>query len=95
VFLLAALVIAAADVTHVAIPRGAGLPEREPAAVGMSAERLGTIDRVVQRGVDAGGFPGAAPGYAYAGELAALLDARVRVAAAPYRRGGYAAMLAA
>ena len=42
-----------------------------------------------------GGFPGAAPGYAYAGELAALLDARVRAAAAPYRRGGYAAMLAA
>ncbi len=60
VFLLTALVIAAADVTHVAVPRGAGLPEREPAAVGMSAERLGTIDRVVQRGVDAGGFPGAA-----------------------------------
>lgn len=37
----------------------AGLPEREPAAVGMSAERLGTIDRVVQRGVEAGGYPGA------------------------------------
>jgi CubicO group peptidase (beta-lactamase class C family) len=59
VFLLAALAIAAADVTRVALPIGAGLPEREPAAVGMSAERLGTIDRVVQRGVDAGGFPGA------------------------------------
>ena len=36
-----------------------GLPEREPAAVGMSAERLGTIDRVVQRGIEAGGYPGA------------------------------------
>lgn len=36
-----------------------GLPEREPAAVGMSAERLATIDRVVQRGIDAGGYPGA------------------------------------
>ena len=37
-----------------------GLPEREPAAVGMSSARLSTIDRVVQRGVDAGGYPGAA-----------------------------------
>ncbi len=36
-----------------------GLPEREPAAVGMSSTRLSTIDRVVQRGVDAGGYPGA------------------------------------
>ncbi|MBL0939432.1 MAG: serine hydrolase [Gemmatimonadaceae bacterium] len=58
------LTLAAADVTHVALPAGArmggGLPEREPAAVGMSAERLSTIDRVVQRGVDAGGYPGAA-----------------------------------
>ena len=60
VFLLAALVFAAADVTRVDTPFGAGLPERAPSAVGMSAERLGTIDRVVQRGVDAGGFPGAA-----------------------------------
>ncbi|HEY0931871.1 MAG TPA: serine hydrolase [Gemmatimonas sp.] len=58
-FLLTALVFAAADVTHVALP-GGGLPEREPAAVGMSAERLSTIDRVVRRGVDAGGYPGAA-----------------------------------
>lgn len=58
-FLLTALVIAAADVTRVAMPMSAGLPEREPAAVGMSAERLGTIDRVVQRGVEAGGYPGA------------------------------------
>lgn len=37
-----------------------GLPSREPAAVGMSAERLATIDRVVKRGVTAGGYPGAA-----------------------------------
>ena len=43
----------------------------------------------------AGGFPGAAPGYAYAAELAALLDPRARTAAAHYPRGGYAAMLAA
>ena len=54
-FLLAALVIAAADVTATG-----GLPEREPAAVGMSSSRLSTIDRVVRRGVDAGGYPGAA-----------------------------------
>lgn len=47
VFLLAALAIAAADVTAVARPLPGGLPEREPAAVGMSAERLATIDRVV------------------------------------------------
>jgi len=55
VLLLAALVIAAADMTATS-----GLPEREPAAVGMSSTRLSTIDRVVQRGVDAGGYPGAA-----------------------------------
>ncbi len=53
--LLAALVIAAADMTATN-----GLPAREPAAVGMSSTRLGTIDRVVQRGLDAGGYPGAA-----------------------------------
>lgn len=58
-FLLTALAIAAADVTAVAHPLLGGLPEREPAAVGMSAERLTTIDRVVQRGIDAGGYPGA------------------------------------
>jgi CubicO group peptidase (beta-lactamase class C family) len=39
---------------------GGGLPTAEPAAVGMSAARLGEIDRVVQRGLTAGGFPGAA-----------------------------------
>lgn len=37
-----------------------GLPIKAPIAVGMSEERLETIDRVVQRGIDAGGFPGAA-----------------------------------
>ena len=57
--LTAALAIAAADVTAVARPFAGGLPEREPAAVGMSAERLATIDRVVQRGIEAGGYPGA------------------------------------
>jgi chitin disaccharide deacetylase len=42
-----------------------------------------------------GGFPGAAPGYRYAEELAALLDPRVRAAAARYATGGYTAMLGA
>ena len=41
-----------------------------------------------------GGFPGAAPGYRYAEELAALLDPRVRAACAGLTTGGYAAMLA-
>jgi serine-type D-Ala-D-Ala carboxypeptidase len=59
VLLLTALALATADVTRVAIPAAGGLPEREPAAVGMSAERLATVDRVVRRGVDAGGYPGA------------------------------------
>ncbi len=38
---------------------GGGLPIKAPTAVGMSAERLETIDRLVQRGLDAGGYPGA------------------------------------
>jgi CubicO group peptidase (beta-lactamase class C family) len=37
-----------------------GLPVAAPATVGMSAKRLETIDRVVYRGIKAGGFPGAA-----------------------------------
>ncbi|WP_206664782.1 hopanoid biosynthesis-associated protein HpnK [Dankookia rubra] len=43
----------------------------------------------------AGGFPGAAPGYRYAEELAALLDPRVRAAAARHPSGGYTAMVGA
>ena len=39
---------------------GDGLPSRSPAEVRMSVERLRAIDRVVKRGLDAGGFPGAA-----------------------------------
>ncbi|HEX6629550.1 MAG TPA: serine hydrolase, partial [Gemmatimonadaceae bacterium] len=39
---------------------GDGLPHAAPASVGMSAERLEAIDRVVQRGVSEGGYPGAA-----------------------------------
>src|SRR5919202_1537317 len=38
---------------------GDGLPVRAPRAVGMSAGRLSAIDRVVSRGIKAGGYPGA------------------------------------
>lgn len=37
-----------------------GLPPRPAASVGMSAERLETIDRIVRRGITGGGYPGAA-----------------------------------
>ena len=37
-----------------------GLPSASPKAVGMSAQRLSAIDRVVKRGMKAGGYPGAA-----------------------------------
>jgi serine-type D-Ala-D-Ala carboxypeptidase len=39
---------------------GEGLPVKAPGEVGMSAARLSAIDRVVNRGIQAGGFPGAA-----------------------------------
>lgn len=39
---------------------GDGLPTTAPSTVGMSAARLATIDRVVRRGINAGGYPGAA-----------------------------------
>ena len=57
-FLLTALLIAVGHGPSGHAAPG-GLPAREPAAVGMSAERLATIERVVQRGLDAGGYPGA------------------------------------
>jgi CubicO group peptidase (beta-lactamase class C family) len=61
VLLLAALVTLtfSADATATRVPSN-GLPVTTPSAVGMSASRLATIDRVVQRGIEAGGFPGAA-----------------------------------
>ncbi|MFN9453616.1 MAG: serine hydrolase domain-containing protein [Gemmatimonadota bacterium] len=37
-----------------------GLPATRPAEVGMAARRLEAIERVVQRGIRAGGYPGAA-----------------------------------
>ena len=43
----------------IALGFGDGLPGKHPAAVGMSAKRLAAIDRVVGRGIRAGGFPGA------------------------------------
>ena len=37
-----------------------GLPIASPASVGMSSERLEAVNRVVERGIAAGGYPGAA-----------------------------------
>ncbi|HEV8236869.1 MAG TPA: serine hydrolase, partial [Gemmatimonadaceae bacterium] len=39
---------------------GDGLPIKAPRTVGMSAARLAKIDHVVMRGIQAGGYPGAA-----------------------------------
>jgi CubicO group peptidase (beta-lactamase class C family) len=39
---------------------GDGLPVKPPTDVGMSSRRLETIERVVARGIKAGGYPGAA-----------------------------------
>jgi serine-type D-Ala-D-Ala carboxypeptidase len=44
----------------IAIATGGGLPTKTPHAVGMSSERLAVIDHVVERGISAGGYPGAA-----------------------------------
>src|SRR6185369_10389959 len=41
-------------------PHGEGLQSRAPAEVGMSPDRLEIIDRIMHRGIAAGGFPGAA-----------------------------------
>ncbi|MGQ0715600.1 MAG: serine hydrolase [Gemmatimonadaceae bacterium] len=46
-------------IAAIALGIGDGLPGKPPAAVGMSAKRLAAIDRVVGRGIRAGGFPGA------------------------------------
>jgi CubicO group peptidase (beta-lactamase class C family) len=43
-----------------AIAHGDGLPAASPTSVGMSAERLAKIDHVIERGISAGGYPGAA-----------------------------------
>src|SRR3978361_743546 len=44
----------------IAIATGGGLPAKAPHTVGMSSERLAMIDHVVERGISAGGYPGAA-----------------------------------
>ena len=59
------LLLAATTLLHPAIPGKSavpseGLPAKRPAAVGMSAARLATVDRVIERGIKAGGYPGAA-----------------------------------
>jgi serine-type D-Ala-D-Ala carboxypeptidase len=59
------LLLAATTLLHPVNPgrsvaRGEGLPAKRPAAVGMSAARLATVDRVIERGIKAGGYPGAA-----------------------------------
>lgn len=52
--------IARPSATVSAGPVGPGLPATSPQAVGMSAERLDEINRIVERGITAGGYPGAA-----------------------------------
>jgi serine-type D-Ala-D-Ala carboxypeptidase len=54
--LFSALTLAAAP----AGPGRNGLPVKAPRSVGMSAARLAKIDHVVMRGIQAGGYPGAA-----------------------------------
>jgi CubicO group peptidase (beta-lactamase class C family) len=47
-------------VAFAALAHGDGLPAASPTSVGMSAERLEKIDHVIERGIKAGGYPGAA-----------------------------------
>src|SRR5689334_12144811 len=44
---------------YVALAVSDGLPVNSPKSVGMSSARLATIDRIVMRGINAGGYPGA------------------------------------
>ena len=46
--------------TFLAFHDGGGLPVKAPKTVGMSSLRLAMVDHVVQRGISAGGYPGAA-----------------------------------
>lgn len=46
-------------VVSLAVMSGGGLPMKAPRLVGMSSERLEKIDHVVERGISAGGYPGA------------------------------------
>jgi serine-type D-Ala-D-Ala carboxypeptidase len=47
------------SVLVVASGPGGGLPIKAPKTVGMSSERLSKIDHVIERGISAGGYPGA------------------------------------
>jgi CubicO group peptidase (beta-lactamase class C family) len=47
------------SVLVVASGPGGGLPIKAPKTVGMSSERLSKIDHVIERGIAAGGYPGA------------------------------------
>ncbi len=42
------------------VARGPGVPVRAPRTVGMSAERLAEVDRIIRRGIAVGAYPGAA-----------------------------------
>jgi CubicO group peptidase (beta-lactamase class C family) len=53
-------VLATLSALAIAFAPSDGLPARPAASVGMSADRLETIDRIVKRGMTAGGYPGAA-----------------------------------
>ena len=44
---------------YIALAASDGLPVNTPKSVGMSATRLASIDRIVARGIKAGGYPGA------------------------------------
>jgi CubicO group peptidase (beta-lactamase class C family) len=44
---------------YVALAASDGLPVNTPKSVGMSSARLASIDRIVMRGINAGGYPGA------------------------------------
>ena len=58
--MFAAALLLALNVASATAKVSDGLPAKSPKAVGMSAERLAAIDRVINRGMKAGGFPGAA-----------------------------------
>ncbi|MBA3671971.1 MAG: serine hydrolase [Gemmatimonadaceae bacterium] len=60
ILLYAAATIVATPPRAVPLVVSEGLPAKAPSAVGMSAARLATIDRVIERGIRAGGYPGAA-----------------------------------
>lgn len=47
-------------ITAMSLTRADSLPTRRPVDVGMSGHRLAAIQRVVRRGISAGGYPGAA-----------------------------------